>query len=105
MPIQKIVQRALHSSETLGNRIIFFLAGLFLSAIFFLLMLKSLGSWGIYIALGASFTLNYWLKKNRRAKIYLNSLNNGLLTFNVFTVIVLILIMVVFYGAAQNLLN
>lgn len=105
MPIQKIIRRALHSSETLGNRIIFFLAGLFLSAIFFLLMLKALGSWGIYIALATSFTLNYWLKKHRRHKIYLNALNNGLLTFNVLTALILILLLIVFYGAAQNLLN
>jgi hypothetical protein len=68
-------------------------------------MLKALGSWGIYIALAASFTLNYWLKKHRRNKIYLNALNNGLLTFNVLTALILILLMIVFYGAAQNLLN
>lgn len=105
MPIQKIVQRAVHSSETLTNRIIFFVAGLLLSAIFFGLMLKTLGTWGIYLALGASGVLNYWLKKHRRTNIYKNAFNNGLITFNIILIVGTLLIFIVFFGALQNLLN
>lgn len=105
MPIQKIVQRAIHSSETLTNRIIFFVAGLLLSIIFFALMLKFFGTWGLYLYLACSGMFNYWLKKHRRQNIYKNAFNNGLITFNIILVIGTLLIFIVFFGALQNLLN
>lgn len=109
MPIQKIVKRAFENSPTLSNRVIFFLTGIFLSAIFFLILLKFLGTFGVFLALGISIGMNIWLKKKHRQtqkeRIYTNSFNNGLITFNVIIVSVTIIIFVLFYGAAQNLLN
>ena len=105
MPIQKIIQRAIHSSETLTNRIIFFVTGLIISTMFFALMLKVLGIWGVYLALAGSLSLNYWMKKYRRQNIYKNAFNNGLITFNILLIVISLIVYIVFFGAIQNLLN
>jgi len=105
MPIPKVLERALKSDETLFNRIIFFICGLFFSAIFFLVMLKFLGTWGVYSALAVSGTLNIWLKSHRKQKRLTNSFNNGLITFNIIVIVAALFIFIVFFGALQNLLN
>ncbi len=105
MPIPKILERAVKSDTTLTNRIIFFLCGIFFSAIFFLTMLKLLGTNGVYLALAISVALNVWLKKNRKDKMLTNSFNNGLITFNILSVSLALIIFIVFFGAIQNLLN
>jgi hypothetical protein len=100
-----ILKRFYSQTDRFFTRLMIFTTGIFLSAIFFLFMLKTLGSWGIYLALGTSIILNIWLKKNRPKDFLLNSLNNGLITFNIITIISGLAIMIVFFGAAQSALN
>jgi hypothetical protein len=99
------MQRALKSDATLANRITFFLSGVFISAILFLTALKVMGNNGVFLALLVSVCLNVWLKKHRKTRIYTNSFNNGMITFNFLLVIGTVVIFVVFFGALQNLLN
>ncbi len=105
MPIPKAITRALKNDTTLSNRIFFFVTGVFFSAIFFLIMLKFLGTWGVYLALAMSICLNVWLKKHRKQKMMTNAFNNGLITFNIIVTIAAVVILIVFFGAIQTLLS
>lgn len=105
MPIQKVIQRALHGSENVTNRVIVFVVAIFLSAIVFLIMLQTIGAWGIFLSLAASAVLNTWLKKHHRNHLYINTFNNGLITFNLLLVISAIAIFILFFSVVQNALN
>jgi hypothetical protein len=100
-----IISRINSQTDRLFNRVIIFVSGIFASAIFFLFSLKIFGMWGIYLALGSSAALNIYLKKKYPKDFLLNTLNNGLITFNILTVICGIIILVLFFGAVQNALN
>jgi hypothetical protein len=87
------------------NQIIGFFMGLFVSAIFFFLILKLLGGWGIFVALLIGFAVNYWLKQKFSQHYLLKIFNIGLFTFNIITTVTGLVAYVVFYSAMQNLLS
>lgn len=99
-----IITRALHGTDNFFNKLIVFISGLFVSAIFFLILLKLLNAWGIYLGLGLSAAINLKLKQKHRARPYLNTFNNALITFNIITIILLISL-VIGFGAIQNILR
>ena len=100
-----VVARALHGTDKLFNKIICLISGIFLSAIFFLIMMKFLNSWGIYLGLSASIALNIWLKRKYKKVTLLNAFNNGVIIFNVITSIILVVVAVLFLTTVQNALN
>ncbi len=104
-PKNNIVSRYFHGTEQLFNKIVTFISAIFLSAIFFLFLVKLLNSWGIYLGLALSVALNVYLKKRYKKDHFYNIFNNGLITFNIITTVTLIVILVVFFSAVQNALN
>jgi len=93
-------------ASNLLNKIMAFFTGLFLSAIFFFLILKLIGTWGILLALIIGYAVNFLLfKKYRKTGSNWCFLNYGLFSFNIITSIAGIVAYVVFYSAMQNLLN
>lgn len=103
-----VLGRALHGTDKILNKIMAFVCGIFISAIFFFAILKILNSWGIWgicIGLGLSGAFNVWMKKKYRQVAILNIFNNGVITFNVITAIALIVVVITLFSAIQGALN
>lgn len=100
-----IFTRINSQTDRLFNRIVIFISGIFVSAIYFLFLLKLFNMWGVYLALGSSIALNVYWKKKYPKNFFFNTLNNGLITFNILTIISGAVILVLFFGAIQNALN
>lgn len=97
--------RLYSQTDRLTTKIGIFTSGLLLSAIFYLFMLKLWHNWGLYLALALSGSLNIWLKLKHRKAFFLNTLNNGLITFNIITVLCSLIIVILLIGAGQSALN
>lgn len=92
-------------SSDLLNKIMAFLVGIFLSAIFFLFMLKLLNGMGVLLALAINFALYFWLKKKYHQFKLLKSFNLGLFTFSVVTAALSVIIYFAFFSLFQNLVS
>jgi hypothetical protein len=98
-------QDLVNRSGDLLNKIIVFLIGIFLSAIFFLFMLKLLNGMGILLALAINFALYFWLKRKYQKLKLLKSFNMGLFTFSTVTAVLAIIIYFAFFSLFQNLVS
>ncbi|MCC6643405.1 hypothetical protein IT411_01530 [Candidatus Peregrinibacteria bacterium] len=87
------------------NNIIAFFTGLLFTAIFFLILLKLLLMYGVYLGLGLSFFFSFWLKRRYHNQPLVIAFANGILTLDIITLIAGVIIMIVFFSAVQNLLN
>jgi len=94
-----------NSSGDLLNKIMAFLVGIFLSAIFFLFMLKLLNGMGVLLALAINFALYFWLKKKYQKIKLLKSFNIGLFTFTVVCAILTVIVYFAFFSLFQNLVS
>ena len=80
--------KIIKSTENLLNKIVAFFSGLFITAIIFLMILKVFNGLGVFIALIIGFSLNFLLKKISSKQPLINSFNNGILTFNIITTVI-----------------
>jgi len=98
-------QAAIEKSGDILNRIIAFLVGIFLSAIFFLFMLKLLNGMGIFLALAINFSIYFILKKHYAKHKLLKNFNKGLFTFTIVTAILFLIVYFAFFSLFQNLVS
>lgn len=98
-------QDLVNRSGDLLNKIIAFLIGIFLSAIFFLFMLKMLNGMGILLALAINFALYFWLKKKYSKFKLLKSFNIGLFIFTIVTAVLAVILYFIVPSLIQNLVN
>lgn len=87
------------------NNFFAYFTGLLFTAIFFLIMLKFLLIWGIYLGLGLSLFASFWLKRRYPKQQTVLSFANGILTLDIITIITSIVLFIVFFSAIQNLLS
>lgn len=82
-----------------------YFTGILFTAIFFLMLLKLLMVWGIYLGLATSFFASFWLKRRYPKQQTVLSFANGILTLDIITIIFSVVLFVVFFSSIQNLLN
>lgn len=87
------------------NNFFAYFTGLLFTTIFFLILLKLLMVWGIYLGLAASFFASFWLKRRYPKQQTVLSFANGILTLDIITIIISVVLFIVFFSAIQNLLN